>query len=306
MRRSRALVPVLLAVGVVLVSAAALARALIRDADDIGRALRDASWQWLVPAAMLALLSIPCLAERWRAALRLLGTSVPLGVAVRDFSAGQLGKYVPGGVWQFVGQGELAARRGIPRRAAYASVMLSTLCLVGGAALIVAAAGLSAVANSTTWWTVAVGATVVTTLLVRPGRLAMARLLKLDAPVRAGEIARNVLGALPTWLLIGTATWMATRSMVDLPVVDVITAAVASWLAGIVFLPAPGGIGVREAVFAASLVSIDPSVSPGTAAVIALIARVLFMCADAAWLPLGRLVTRDAESWRAPSSTAAA
>jgi uncharacterized membrane protein YbhN (UPF0104 family) len=283
-----------------------LVRRLTADADAIAGALRRADWWWIVPASLLAIGTVPALAERWRAALSVLGQRMPLGTAVRLFSAGQLGKYAPGGMWQFVGQGELAARQGVPRRTAYASVMLSTMTLVGGASLLVGAAGLTPLGRGTPWWAVAVGAATAVGLLSLPGRRLVERLLRLDQPLDARALTLAVIGTVPVWLLIGVATWLVTRSVVDLPVGPVVVAAITSWLAGIVFIPAPGGIGVREAVFATALTSIDPAVGAGTAAVLALVARALFMAVDVAWLPLGRLVSVGDGSARGPSSTAGA
>jgi uncharacterized membrane protein YbhN (UPF0104 family) len=57
-------------------------------------------------------------------------------------------------------------------------------------------------------------------------------------------------------------------------------ASIASWLVGIVTLPAPGGIGVREAVFAAGLTGGTGGVSSAAAALVALMARLVFVVAD--------------------------
>lgn len=290
MTRARRVASGVAAIAVVGVAVAMLVRSLVRNADEIDTALGGANWWWVAGACVLALVTVPLLAERWRAALGALGEPMPMTAAVRLFSAGQLGKYAPGGVWQFVGQGELATRYGTPRRAAYASVMLSTVSLVGGAALLVAVAGLTPLGTGTPWWAVALGVVAVGVLMAPLGRRLVARLLHLDAPITARAIGRLVLGTIPFWLVVGLSTWMVTTSMVDVPVGPVATAAITSWLAGIVFLPAPGGLGVREAVFATALTTIDPTIGPGTAAVIALVARALSMCADVAWLPLGRLV----------------
>ena len=292
MARSRRAVSLAAALLVVGIAVAALVRSLVSNADEIGDALHRANWWWVGAAAVLSLVSVPLLAERWRAALGMLGETMPLDVAVRLFSAGQLGKYAPGGVWQFVGQGELATRHGVPRRSAYASVMLSTVTLVGGASLLVATAGLTPLGEGTPWWAVAAGALAVAVLVVPHGRRLVGRVLHLDTPLSVRELAHAVLGTVPFWLVIGLSTWMVTTSMVDAPIGPVVVATITSWLAGIVFLPAPGGIGVREAVFATTLTTIDPSIGHGTAAVVALVARALSMCADVAWLPLGRVVPR--------------
>lgn len=308
MRIRRAVAPVA-AVAIIVVGVAMLVRTVIEHRREVGDALADASWTWLAAGALLALVSVAGLAERWRAALGALGARTPFGSALAMFTAGQLGKYAPGGLWQVVGQGELATRSGVPRRSAYASVMLSTITLVGGAAVVVAASRPTPFGSSTPAWAV-VGGLAIAALVVEPHlRRRLLRMVKIDEPVATRRIVALVVGAIPTWLCIGVSTWCITRSLVpSAPVGPVVVAAVASWLVGIVTLPAPGGIGVREGVFAASLVAVVPTVGAGTAALVALVARLAFVIVDLAWLPLGRAVggalSRSDAATPGPSSTA--
>src|SRR5205085_11908146 len=62
----------------------------------------------------------------------------------------------------------------------------------------------------------------------------------------AGLVAR----AGPAWLLTGTATWCAARALhADIGYARVLLATAVSWLAGVLAVPVPSGVGVREAVF---------------------------------------------------------
>jgi hypothetical protein len=45
------------------------------------------------------------------------------------YYSGEIGKYVPGGVWPVVGRGELARRGGVPAGRAYSGVVLSLAAL---------------------------------------------------------------------------------------------------------------------------------------------------------------------------------
>ncbi|GMU79641.1 MAG: hypothetical protein AMXMBFR46_24310 [Acidimicrobiia bacterium] len=91
-----------------------------------------------------------------------------------------------------------------------------------------------------------------------------------------GRSLRLTARYVPAWLAIGGAT--ATGGHAVIPSADPTTlfaAAVASWLAGFLFLPAPGGIGVREVTFAAVV-----PVAFGTAFAAAALARMVFVAVD--------------------------
>ena len=92
------------------------------------------------------------------------------------------------------------------------------------------------------------------------------------------------------WILIAAATTLVTRSLVaHPPIARVALAAVVSWIIGFI-TPAPGGIGVREAVFVAIA-----GVAAGPAAAAAILARVLFVLVDGSGAGAGWLVLRITE-----------
>ena len=166
------------------------------------------------------------------------------------FFAGEIGKYVPGTVWPILGRGELAVRGGVARREAYRSVFHS-LALFYLACAAVAALLLP--------WSY---------LLIAIAVVVAARLLPVRIAVRY----------LPAWAFIGTATWTVARGLdPDAPFVGVVAAAAASWLAGFLAVPVPGGVGVREAVF----VALAPTMAPGVAETTAVAVRVAFVGVDA-------------------------
>ena len=67
---------------------------------------------------------------------RLLGTPVARGRMLAWYFVGELGKYLPGGVWPVLGRGELARRGGVAPARAYASVALSLVTLYLAAMLV--------------------------------------------------------------------------------------------------------------------------------------------------------------------------
>ena len=107
---------------------------IARDWDQITETLRSAQPAWLVAAVVAGLVSMAIIGVNWLALIRRRGHA---HLAVRGLSwffTGQLGKYVPGGIWPVVGQAELAGRGGADRRSAYlatASSMTFTLARGG-------------------------------------------------------------------------------------------------------------------------------------------------------------------------------
>ncbi|HZR12607.1 MAG TPA: lysylphosphatidylglycerol synthase transmembrane domain-containing protein [Acidimicrobiia bacterium] len=281
-------------------------RAIASQWTDVRRSIDDANVAWLAAGGAIAALGMVAIALPWRRALALLGADVTFRATIVWYFVGEIGKYVPGGIWPVVGRAELVRRGGIPRPASYASVALSlgALYLAG---MLVAAVLLPLRflhGGATAWLWVLVLLPVGIALLhhrLLGWLVARAeRLLKRDLPVvvpRWSSSLRLVLEYVPSWLLIGTATWCIARAFTaHASWLTIAPAAMISWVAGFVLVPVPGGIGVREAAFVALVGGGIPS---GTRAAIAVTARLAFMLVDALGAGIGAL-------WRAGPEPAVA
>jgi uncharacterized membrane protein YbhN (UPF0104 family) len=276
-----------------------LGRSLTRNWTEVRIELADADWQWLAAGTVAAAVAVLLVAHRWHRTLTVLGASVDWTDTTRWFMTGQMAKYAPGGFWHVVGQGELASRGGVPRRTAYASVLLSTATMVGGAAVLVALGALLPEHSRTPWWAVVAGVALSLVFLEPHLRHLLLTRAGAAAPVPARSLIGLALGSVPMWLVVGASTWLVARAFdPDVTLGRVVVAAVASWLVGIVTLPAPGGIGVREAVLVAAL---RDDVGSGTAALIAITARLAFVVADVAWLAAASLRRASQEPISEPS-----
>jgi uncharacterized membrane protein YbhN (UPF0104 family) len=138
------------------------------------------------------------------------------------------------------------------------------------------------------WWAVAAGIGALLALLEPHLRRLLLSKIRIDAnAVSARQLLRLVVGCIPVWVLIGTSTWLTARAFgPGLGVLRTMAGAVGSWLVGIVTLPAPGGIGVREAVFAAV---VRRDLGSTTAALVALVSRLSFLLADVTCFAVARL-----------------
>ena len=261
---SRRWLSTLAAVAVVGVAAWFVADALAGRWEESRDAVLDARPGWLLAGAVAAAAGMSWIAWTWRAAGALTGAAMTTGQAVRWYLVGELGKYVPGGIWPVVGRGELARRGGIDRRAAYTSVALSLAAVYLANALFVAVLAGEPLALA----------------LVPAGALGLV-VGRRVAPTVVPPVAATVgvvARYLPAWVLIGTATWCVAEALdVDGGWADVAVPAVFSWLVGFVVIPAPGGVGVREAAYVAASPLPD-----ALAATVALAARLLFVTVDVA------------------------
>lgn len=208
MRQALAVVPALAGLGFVVALVA-------RHDDEAGDALASASPAWLVLALVLAGAGIVVVALGWA---RIVGGDRRLLVAA--FFAGEIGKYVPGGVWPIVGRAEHAVRLGVPRGRAYRSVAESLVCFY--AAAFVAPAVFRRARQYLPAWVLIAGATCAvaraldpTAPLLRVGVAAVASWVVgfAAAPVPAGVGVREAafvgLAGLPAG--VGTATALLAR-----------------------------------------------------------------------------------------------
>jgi glycosyltransferase 2 family protein len=277
-------------------------RAIADQWDSVRSSLGDAEPAWLVAGLACAALGMFAVAVPWRRALALVGIEAPLVACVTWYFVGEIGKYVPGGIWPVVGRAELARRGGHPRSGAYASVALSLGALYLADMLLVAALlplrflddgndalwllvllpiGLLALHHRPLGW------------MVELAERAMKRKLTVRIPPWSASLGL-VLRYIPAWLLIGTATWCVARAF-D-PGADWMTiapAAMFSWVVGFLLVPVPGGVGVREAAFVAL---VGGSVPAGIRATVAVVARLVFMIVDALGALIGGAVVRRWDS----------
>lgn len=272
----------------IVVAAAALAfcvHAIVDAWPEVRRSLVHAHAVWLVAAFLASGLAMSGLGLLWWRCLRLFGTRVrPLPSLAWHFG-GELGKYIPGGVWAILGRGEFARHgAGVSRGTAYATTLISYACMT--VAAVVVCGVLAPFSHSTVlgWeWALlllvplglaAAHPAVLGRVLVLGHRLSRGR-VDLVAPPWLSML-RLIAWAIPTWLLVGAAASMVTEALgFDQRPARVAFAAVTAWIVGFLAVPVPAGAGVREVVF---VVLCGLSTGPATA--VAVIARALLLVVD--------------------------
>jgi uncharacterized membrane protein YbhN (UPF0104 family) len=221
-------------------------------------------------AAMLAYALV------WPPALRAAGGDPPDRM-LAPFFAGQLGKYLPGGAWQWIGRAALIMRQGVPAGPAAASLGLEAVASALAAALVAPlAAGRDGLA-------VAVAAALLVLVAARIAAVQRAaRRLPGLGGVELGRLPGLVARYTAVWFVFGLAFWLTARALYDVPVSDLpryTGVFAAAWVVGFVIIFAPGGLGAREAVIYALL---RGHLGESEAIVLATASRICFTIVDLA------------------------
>jgi len=240
--------------------------------------LGNVNWLALAGGLLFGAAGTAAGAVIWLSILRGLGVRTQRRWAAVFFQA-QLGKYIPGSIWQYAGRAAVARGHGLPVR----PVAMSLPVEFGAAAL---AGGVTG-AFLLGWWGTAVIAAAAAILLIIERRPNVSN-LAVTTTIHA------TLLCIPMWLLLGASFWITARGLVGTPVQELAFYAGAfaiAWLAGLVAIYAPGGLGVREAVLVALLSS---RIGTADALVIAAASRLILIIVDVALAGIATAAMRRA------------
>jgi uncharacterized membrane protein YbhN (UPF0104 family) len=269
LRASRAL-----RAGFAVLAVAFLAAALISQWSEATAALAALSWWSLALAAAAGMLAPGGAMLAWRALLADLGSPLRLSPAVQVMFLGQLGKYLPGGVWQVVATMELGRDHAAPRKRTFTATVLAMAITLAAALHPRVLTGALNVA------------------------LRLARREPLERGVRGGGLLRALGWTILGWALLDVQAWLLVSDVHHGGLSDFLPAAAAymlAWSVGFLTIFAPGGIGTREVAMAAALA---PLMDWPQALVIATVSRLISMAADLAWAALAFALGRLALSRR--------
>ncbi len=245
-------------------------RAIAAQWDEV-RALRatlavDRGGLLLASAAVVA--SYLLLIGTWQATVRAWGGALGFGPAARIWFISNLGRYLPGKVWQIGAMGVMAQQAGVPPEAAVGSALVVSLVhLLVGFAVVAATGGdllarfvgpdsplpavlalLSLGALAAPW--------VLPPLAALASRVTGRSFVAPRLPPRAIWLA--AAGSAGAWLLQGIGFHLLAAALLGRATGDVassIAVFTLSYQLGFIALFAPGGIGVREASMHALLVT---------------------------------------------------
>ena len=238
--------------------------AAVRDV----RAVHPTRWSGVLIASLLTFGSYAVLIETWRRTVRSWGEALEYRSAARIWLVSNLGRYVPGKIWQIGAMSVLAERAGVSPAAAVGSALLVSLVHVVVGFGVVGVTGWSLLSSWVPAGTPALPAvaTLAVGILSLPWTLPWGAALAGRLRGRAISVRRlpptavwiAAAGSAVGWTLFGAAFHLLGAAVLGRPTGDAATSIALftlSYLAGFLALIAPGGIGVREGVLAGLLIS---------------------------------------------------
>jgi len=261
-----------------------LLRTMWTHRDEMKDSFSQLTWSSLLGAVFFAFMSMSYFGWMWGRLLLRRGYKVPRAQLVSWYYTGQLGKYVPGGVWAVVGRAEMAVRGGVPRADAYSVTGLSMFTTYSAAALC------AALGSLLSWKRPIIGAALLLALVIGLSVYAIVplrqRLMGLLRKVTSGtneltapkDMFALTIVQVPAWIMISLSTTITAHAFgAEVGVLHMFFVSSLSWLIGFLVIGAPGGLGVRESIFTGLL---SASVGTSTALSLAVASRMIFVSVD--------------------------
>lgn len=261
-----------------------------------------AAWQWdinwisALTSAVLLGLAYLAAAIAWRTIIYGFGIKLKLSDSFRIVYLANLGRYIPGKVWQVFGMVALADEVGVPARISLASFALAQAYSLPASFLLIPifignidSIQQLAVYKNLFYLAFAISFLAFLILFFKPGGLSGAlnwilKLLKRE-PVDYNPKFKNRIAIfnwyLLTWVLFGLAFHYFLIALLNnsiIPANYAVGAYIAAYVLGYISFFSPGGLGFREGVMTALL---TPFLGVGIAVSVSLIHRVWITIAEA-------------------------
>lgn len=288
-------------VGCVVVAAGAV---VWRSRDDVLRMFSQIPL-WLMAVSFLLLVAAKLLlGENARIAAAHSGIALDYGTATRLYNLSQLGKYLPGSVWQFIGRAAAYRTHGAGYAQIRDALLTESLWIVAAAfcigGLLCGPALVSIVHDSLSsivaWWLLAlaaIGTLGVAGLLVWK-RAAFMRYIRSAVPT-----SRAVLVQTAIWCFLGGSFWVLIQACdMDAGLVFSIGLFAAAYAVGFLVPIAPAGLGVRDGILTLGLLPFAPA---GEAVAVTVVARLIYLVVELVLVAIQEPIARLFEKRRCDS-----
>jgi glycosyltransferase 2 family protein len=267
---------------------------------------------WLVPAIVILPLFFALGAYGWDLTLRFLGYRIGFGRAQVAWGQPMLARYVPGSVLYVLGRLLLAERAGIPRRITITSIVYeqavsATSAVIVASYFIIKHPDLQG--QSWRWGVLLLIPAAVAVLHPRIfGPLANWALRKFGRePLPVFIPLRGILALIAyymvNWVVVALGLYCVARSVTNIPFGDVLlvgSAQAIGYVAALVTLIAPAGLGVKDAAFAWAMKAALPSKSFALGSLIAIAVRGVLTLAELIYVGAVTVLGRR-EGWSIPT-----
>jgi uncharacterized membrane protein YbhN (UPF0104 family) len=271
-------------------------RTLVNKWDEVSEAFRQMDALPLVASLMLALGALTIIGSTWSTILRHRNHHIPTSSALAWYFTGQLGKYVPGGIWAIVGRAEMAVRGGTNRTDAYVSTGISMMTTYLASVVVISVGSILSWTYPVVGIALLVGGILGLALYAQPPIHTMVLTVSkkflpngiILAPWQ--ELLRFTALHTPAWILMSLSTSITASAFgAQVSIAEMFFFTASSWLIGFIAIGVPGGIGVRESVFTALA---TPAIGAPLAVSIALASRFVFILADVVGALVSNAVVR--------------
>ena len=286
----------LIGVAIGIAGVAFVVKTLISKWDEVSDAFSQVDAINLVLSLLFGLAAMTSIGWIWVTMIVARSHNVRHRNAMSWYFTGQLGKYVPGGIWPIVGRAELAVRNGIPRIDAYASTGLSLVTTYAAAVVTIGIGAAATTGHRLIAILIAIALMAAYASFLQPSLRAV--IIRVASRISSSassltdpqRLVRLTVLHIPAWLLMSLSTSVtATAFGANIGIADMLFITTTSWLAGFVVVGVPGGIGVREAVFtslAGGIIGTPMAVS------LALMSRVVFIAVDLSGALISNVISR--------------
>lgn len=229
------------------------------------------NYDWNVDYVMLVVASIITLASfifpvfAWRFLVLKLGGKIKIKDSLEVWFISNLGRYIPGKIWQLTGLVHLAKKKGVSYQITTTSMVFAQIIFIG-LGLLFGFFVFSEKYDIPNY--LPIGSTVIfVILLIFPNLIKkliekLAKFVKKDVVIeniKSGDILKYTLLLLINWLFMGISFYiflLSFSSVETKDIFDVIAILPATWTIGLIAVFAPGGIGVREGLMTLTLTGI--------------------------------------------------
>jgi uncharacterized membrane protein YbhN (UPF0104 family) len=197
------------------------------------------------------LLGLALATSAWQALLRSVGVEAAWRACAAIVGRSNIAKYVPGNIFHLVGRVGLAADAGLPSSLVVATLTAETAIVIGVAGLLGAPAAVRRLQSLTEVPAVPTVAVAVAAAVAALAALAVL-LRRRGIALRPGVLGTVVALDIVTYVVHGTTTWWLLSVLAPAASTTwwvCVSGFSLAWVLGFVVPGAPGGIGVREAVF---------------------------------------------------------
>ena len=243
-------------------------------------------WGLIALSGVLFLAAHAVLVQTWRSVLACWDARLPFWSAARIWSVSNLGKYVPGKIWQIGAMSAMSRELGVSPVAASGSAMLGTLVNVIAGFAVSLLSGRALLERTRPGWgalatliVVAAGGALLLAPVIVPRLAPLAarlagRSLQTTLPVRA--VVCSLAGNIIAWMIYGLAFQLLVLGILGTATggyPEYLAAYTLSYLFGYLAFFAPAGVGVRE-FFMMRVLAVAGLASAPQAALVTVVSRI--------------------------------